>query len=1732
MVLSGRTMIHGLPKRPVTTATPPPPRPTATTPSAGSSSRSQLHTLPTHHAHLPPTPPQPTFPTTNPPLANTSEVFLSQISLPERPVISYRQFGPVDGVRNPHLAVELVRRSLIQQWDHCGILDTYLTVVRADKHSVSLWVFVVGSETTGLGDPSSLETLHFDEMHAIRNGSFTPADLLPCSPECKHPTKACPQCSAERPSIQNDLPSSCLLPRSNLRVPYAAFLDAVRDRLIDKVSQQQHARSYKDSQTSIMKLTNGFILGHQDSGSAWGSSWESDSQRKANKSIYCYLHLSLLSTRLLIQPLFNKIPLLSLPMEVSPGAPIVMLPYGTPAHYIGPYVGPVREHKDTFKESLKGLGCRDWDDDGFVVCWITIRNPNGPQQPPSGMIPPPWNPSTSIEERGLMAVWPRSLCLLSTSPSRQPLTTFPTIPASVCPPVSPPRPTPTSAQKESPIPSSPILQSPTGNLGLGLGLLNPAFHDIASHTGTSFVNALKSLTIDGNAVKYGFGFDAIASEMSSYVDYVVKEREREKERVAKEKERQRKDGERVAVATTGLTGATSRLSNTRSGAQNIVSSGTGASSRLTVAAGAVLTQQRPQGSASNPQGYYPSPPEFNSPGTLLPDTARSGAEISPQVSQPHMSSANIEAPQPDSSETTPRQGPSEVEVIPAENPDLPDDNRMNVDVGSESGQLISNDLGHPELGSAFDIDITMGIGDVTEDDFNFFDADDAPNVPLALPPTTSAVVDPKPGATESLDASHELALPPDGLQHPHPEEVELKDPTKNPLDLHLDLQPNVVSHSIPLSPAQTLSPSSSPSAPPYSLPSPVSADLPPVTEAEPVVPPDYPYRIKEYVPHQFEAIPVPLSSILADMKYSIPGSKYCGISSYVSSPRLLSRELEPVPENSTAHVSNEFINAVTPSIPIVPVHVPLPLHGIAAQLLANRNPGNKDLAALEKQRAKRRADSRQLRERPARHGEFELWHSKKFIDRFATDTDPRVKHVKRLRGLKRNLEWTPYPYLRTEGDGDARSKWTNWGDFVDVIPDENAALLCEEETSEDDTDAPTPGFATEDETVVVAESETSENRVASPVDTPRKDEQAEKERASLAPGRTLRTPPPQLPTLVEPHGASLLQTHFHPNHIFPLASSQASRGLFRLLPNVIASTALKTIPEFSPSPSYATGLKPFKSITTPPLFSVGQSDTVLHLAAPSLRFWEKLGLKPLGGTKDVVAFALYDEEITTPEHISILSRWIHKVAGVYGDRGFGTHYVGSTQSQSPQSQIPPGLVPFKWDSIKKTLAGLIPTLPAEASHIVFYVVSTPTTALTTSKDFRQLSGVIANLQSAIAGLDGRISFQFVPRSLVYSSLVYPVGRHLGLERFVLSVYDRLLRKVYRTIPRPIFRRQSLRMSRFIESPSFTLARETPKFSFILVDWPPASADAADRHTLLHIAYQLSSAKDWLFISGIDERGEAHQMKVWFMGVSESEDEVYDKVVRRVMEFAMEFAAKANVEWNVVVARLGAMVESELIAWEKCLHRDVLSQDTPMHVTIACVEHNASLAVIPSNGNKSTPSSVAGMGVVQKGPFQDMSMSSYVLVPNHRIPLVPPNALWIGPDTLSTQYDPDTLVSTSSLYGSTPPPPQIGLLPLASAYIFHASSSGDYTVSPTPGSDHYSASTTSIQLHVLRTGGSLTSSFRKSLPLLVHEISKNYCSLAVLARERWGILTYGSIPFHLAAVDIMRGVLAYAREPAN
>jgi hypothetical protein len=63
------------------------------------------------------------------------------------------------------------------------------------------------------------------------------------------------------------------------------------------------------------------------------------------------------------------------------------------------------------------------------------------------------------------------------------------------------------------------------------------------------------------------------------------------------------------------------------------------------------------------------------------------------------------------------------------------------------------------------------------------------------------------------------------------------------------------------------------------------------------------------------------------------------------------------------------------------------------------------------------------------------------------------------------------------------------------------------------------------------------------------------------------------------------------------------------------------------------------------MFTVGKSDAILQVLPTALRFWEKLGLGPRGGKKNVTAFALFEDNGEERQHQ--VERWLGNMSSTY-----------------------------------------------------------------------------------------------------------------------------------------------------------------------------------------------------------------------------------------------------------------------------------------------------------------------------------------------------------------------------------------------------------------------------------------------------------------------------------------------------
>jgi hypothetical protein len=127
------------------------------------------------------------------------------------------------------------------------------------------------------------------------------------------------------------------------------------------------------------------------------------------------------------------------------------------------------------------------------------------------------------------------------------------------------------------------------------------------------------------------------------------------------------------------------------------------------------------------------------------------------------------------------------------------------------------------------------------------------------------------------------------------------------------------------------------------------------------------------------------------------------------------------------------------------------------------------------------------------------------------------------------------------------------------------------------------------------------------------------------------------------------------------------------------------------------------------------------------------------------------------------------------------------------------------------------------------------------------------------------------------------------------------------VPRSLHVENETPSTIFVREPAVTLARrEPPTVAFDLL-WPPASLNRVDGKPLLHVAYALSR-EGWLAAVAVDEAGQELETSAWKMagGVPE-----WGKAAKKVWRFIEAMTERRDVEWRVVLTRMGQFQAEEL-----------------------------------------------------------------------------------------------------------------------------------------------------------------------------------------------------------------------------
>ncbi|KIJ70634.1 hypothetical protein HYDPIDRAFT_172404 [Hydnomerulius pinastri MD-312] len=1520
--------------------------------------------------------------------------------------------------------LELGRRHLVSRNKSLAFLQSILPHVHVDGDSSALHAFIFTSAEGTDGCLSTLKALSLDGLVVSESSSFNPQGLYPCSSACADQLSPCLTC------LDPSTPSPATDPAfsaANLlpRKP----LRLIYSRLIEAVRSRlidDITEVSKDAVngSSAHRLMNGFLLASSRASNEWGADWLHAARLRP--LVHCQLEVHLSKSRLEIYSHFRPTDYLPLDLNFpsAAGTPITLLPFGVPAYHLSTYSGPASAVTSQFEESLAGLGTGEWK-----------------------------TPFAALQSEK------QKLSRLSTPKRKSPVYIIAWLavqnkqgedkgvaiiwPSRLCLSFTASSQSTHARRSLAHLPDLPAQLQPTPppppppSISVALSASEEA-NALAAPTNSVLTGRPISRRLCASPTSESIrafrcltlskssNVDTVASEVSVYVESVAKERERERERIRRERENAHVSASPRAVATSPTTAPVVASSSTPTIAQSVTPGDVPMSAIPSIAAGPPQPLAVPAPGTNPPpvNTFYPSPPSTN--GKPAAQAVDSGvAPVAPPAEPP-----------PQTAQPEPAPIPLASTFDPFGNMDTswtqPTNDFMNLGMGYGMGFEMNVDPittggggGNTDAGR-MNMDFEDGFT-FTEDDFDFFDR-------------PSAAARPAPPMAPSIEDSSGLT------------------PAAGPAPM--GFSPSIFGDGhfpggVAFTPGQQHSP-------PFNTGAGVDAFTPRFSEL---------HHMHDLVSTGTDMLP-PSPGATPD---SVPATPQVKLSpEHPKGPSIPSNFFDPIPFAQSHRLSDSKYDMGKFALP--------------------SPPDEED-----------RTEPIPLLSSPIR---ISNWKS-----RYSAATDPRIGVVRKLIGVKRkSFSQGPRRHRSRPSwlQDDEEQEYPTVEEADDVVSD-----MASEDEDMDGDDIGAPSRATTPPPAYLPLGPTLlhmqfHHPYLLPLSKPLRPPGA-----AVAPMTIPLVVPTSVPTPVSPAAAlgaaseksksleaagSMIAREVVENSVFACAwraskvhslphkhpdiwpadvstLAQIMRGVDALDGPIDLQAFLGHVPE----PALLQRLDA-------PMLSVGKGDCIIQVLPSSLRFWEKLGLTPRGGKKDVTAFLFFEDDGLAKQQSA--ENWLKKLSATYSARQLGSHTPGSHTICSAD-----GILALRLDSLRKSLTSFLAGLPIDQAGLVFYI-AIPDSALTLASPLlRQVLSTIKRMQKSHT--EYPIVFQLIPEHLITADDLGDGST--DFEGLCFSAYQRAEQRVERTMSRRIFESGEESRGYFRESP-FALARPPSTTVRYSQQGPARTLDVLDRHTFLHVGYRFSSCGKWLLASCVDQRGESFDVGSWL-----TQDEVETSAVLQIWNFAAQFARKANIEWRIVISKSGLMSSSELDAWIHHLSAAVpLCHDLPpFQVTVLSVDQNISWSLMQhrtTDAGQQTPPRRPPSKDITKSIYMDMTTTTtYAVYPTVRIPLPsPPTYQWAD-----SSFVPDSEGASPS--DASP------ILPISSTILLHTPSKRT--------SSAYSA----LHIHLLHSCRSPGSSLTIPDNVTHQEITRNYHELAVLASLH-GPLGHPLLPFHLAALEMMHDAL--------
>jgi mediator of RNA polymerase II transcription subunit 13 len=336
----------------------------------------------------------------------------------------------------------------------------------------------------------------------------------------------------------------------------------------------------------------------------------------------------------------------------------------------------------------------------------------------------------------------------------------------------------------------------------------------------------------------------------------------------------------------------------------------------------------------------------------------------------------------------------------------------------------------------------------------------------------------------------------------------------------------------------------------------------------------------------------------------------------------------------------------------------------------------------------------------------------------------------------------------------------------------------------------------------------------------------------------------------------------------------------------------------------------------PPFIRVRRGEIPWDLLPPAMAFWEPLGLGPVHGPKNVVAFCIYPHsESLRP----CLDSFLLHMQLAYDSCKLGSHTRVETVSEYERGLVPcrlpsPAAPRAVYKALRDTCVQLGKVLAARHAHIreslaervdafIIYMIdpfNNPSALWELCASFWTLfqtygQGPVHPSQPQKPDL----VLQIIPMKYI-ASFDHPVI--LSSTRYI-----NLAREIYNRSP-PSTEPEDKTPLPIASAPAFQLEEPIPRnVPFKLQSEPPQ--DLLRENSYIHLAYAISLDGTWLTAAWTDSCGKSQATSTHHLGTRP-----FKELAQEIWATTISILQARKVHWRVCIARAGVMDRDELEAW--------------------------------------------------------------------------------------------------------------------------------------------------------------------------------------------------------------------------